>query len=104
MPIVGMEDCTVVGSDEESRRSLLDSGSSAPSSRTVVVADDDATTRILVRDALEQDGWVVEEAADGAAACDMVERLEPDVVVSGRRDAQAGRVRGLRTPPDHASL
>ena len=81
MPIVGMEDCTVVGSDEESRRSLLDSGSSAPSSRTVVVADDDATTRILVRDALEQDGWVVEEAADGAAACDMVERLEPDVVV-----------------------
>ena len=68
-------------SHDERTRSPLSSHGRVPSSRVAVVADDDATTRILVRDALEQDDWVVEEAADGAAACDLVERLEPDVVV-----------------------
>ena len=53
----------------------------ASTARTVLVADDDGTTRCLIRAALEQDGWTVEEAADGAAACASLERLQPDIVV-----------------------
>ena len=41
------------------------------SNRIAVVADDDATTRLLIRAALEEDGWTVEEAADGAVACEV---------------------------------
>ncbi len=49
--------------------------------RTVVVADDDATTRLLIRAALEQDGWTVEEAEDGARAYEAVERIQPNIVL-----------------------
>ena len=49
--------------------------------RTVVIADDHAPTRRLIRAALEPDGWTVEEAADGSDACDLVQRLQPDIVV-----------------------
>lgn len=58
--------------------SIADSSSS---NRLAVVADDDATTRLLIRAALEEDGWTVEEAADGVLACEAVERLHPDVVL-----------------------
>ena len=51
------------------------------SNRTVLVADDDATTRVLVGAALKQDGWIVEEAADGASTCEAVERTLPDIVL-----------------------
>ena len=51
------------------------------SNRTVVVADDDAPTRSLIRAALEPDGWTVEEAVDGAHACELTERLQPDIVL-----------------------
>ena len=53
----------------------------ASSTRTVLVADDDALTRVLIRAALESDGWTVEEAADGVRACESVERVQPDLVV-----------------------
>ena len=49
--------------------------------RTVVVANDDATTRLLIRAALEQDGWTVEEAEDGARAYEAVERIQPNIVL-----------------------
>ena len=51
------------------------------SKRTVLVADDDEPTRVLLRAALEPDGWTVEEAADGLEACESVERVQPDIVV-----------------------
>lgn len=51
------------------------------SSRTVLVADDDSPTRVLIRAALEPDGWTVEEAENGVQACETVERVEPDIVV-----------------------
>lgn len=47
----------------------------------MVVADDDAPTRSLIRAALEPDGWTVEEAVDGAHACELTERLQPDIVL-----------------------
>ena len=53
----------------------------ASSTPRVLVADDDASTRVLIRAALESDGWTVEEAADGVRACESVERVQPDVVV-----------------------
>ena len=53
----------------------------APADRTVVVADDDATTRLLIRAALEQDGWTVEEAEDGAQSYEAVKRLQPNIVL-----------------------
>ena len=55
--------------------------SNLSSNRTVVVADDDAPTRSLIRAALEPDGWTVEEAVDGAHACELTERLQPDIVL-----------------------
>ncbi|MDX6199414.1 MAG: hypothetical protein QOJ79_2565 [Actinomycetota bacterium] len=49
---------------------------------SVVVADDHAPTRMGVRSALEQDGFVVAaEAASGPAAIEAVQRLAPDVVL-----------------------
>ena len=47
----------------------------------VLVVDDDATLRRIIRGALEKDGWAVEEAEDGADACEAAERLQPGVVL-----------------------
>jgi len=47
----------------------------------VLVVDDDAMARLLERAALEQVGFRVEEADDGAAAVSAFERLRPDVVL-----------------------
>ena len=59
----------------------METNSAGSSHRTVVVADDDAPTRVLIRAALEPDGWTVVEASDGVEACESVERLRPDLVV-----------------------
>ncbi|MDX1658779.1 MAG: response regulator [Nitriliruptorales bacterium] len=50
---------------------------------TVVVVDDEPDVRFLVRRLLDRrDGWeLVGEAADGAEAADVVEELQPDVVL-----------------------
>ena len=51
------------------------------SNRTVLVADDDAATRGLIRAALEPDGWTVAEVVDGLHACEVTERIQPDIVL-----------------------
>jgi DNA-binding NarL/FixJ family response regulator len=49
---------------------------------SVVVADDHAPTRMGVRSALEQDGFVVTaEVASGSAAVEAVKQLAPDVLL-----------------------
>jgi DNA-binding NarL/FixJ family response regulator len=51
-------------------------------SLSVVVADDHAPTRMGVRSALEQDGFVVAaEVSTGPAAVEAVQRLSPDVLL-----------------------
>ena len=60
---------------------LSTSADSASSNRTVLVADDDAATRGLIRAALEPDGWTVEEAVDGVHACEVLERVQPEIVL-----------------------
>lgn len=48
----------------------------------VLVVDDHAGFRATVRRVLEADGWsVVGEAADGASAIAVAQRLDPDVVL-----------------------
>lgn len=47
----------------------------------ILVVDDDVAVRGLVRDVLECEGHVVEEAADGFAAMRAVESARPDCVV-----------------------
>ena len=56
-------------------------GAGPSETRSVLVTDDDGATRFLIRAALEQDGWVVEEAADGSQACASLDRVRPDLVL-----------------------
>jgi diguanylate cyclase (GGDEF)-like protein len=47
----------------------------------VLVVDDDRSTRSALRYALQRSGFAVEEAADGARALAMIERIVPDVIL-----------------------
>lgn len=47
----------------------------------VLIVDDEITQRLLVREALEQAGFDVEEASDGKAALTAFHRLLPDLVL-----------------------
>lgn len=47
----------------------------------ILVVDDEKLTRLLERSALEQAGFVVEEAQNGAMALSAFERLKPDAVL-----------------------
>jgi len=50
-------------------------------SGTILVIDDDADIRDIVRIALMQAGFQVQEAADGKSGLDEIDRLKPDLVV-----------------------
>ncbi len=47
----------------------------------VLSVDDDVSLRLLVRNALEQEGFAVEEAENGRDALDVFEQTQPDVVL-----------------------
>jgi two-component system, cell cycle sensor histidine kinase PleC len=47
----------------------------------ILVVDDGMTIRLLVREALEQAGFLVEEAEDGRQALTMFQQLTPDLVL-----------------------
>ncbi len=47
----------------------------------ILIADDDKTTRIWLRHAMEQEGYQVVEAIDGAACLTAFSTLKPDVVL-----------------------
>jgi len=48
---------------------------------TVLLVEDEATLRRVMRDLLEQEGYLVYEAGDGAEALEAVDRFAPDVVL-----------------------
>ena len=50
-------------------------------SPSVLVVDDDKTMRLLMRESLEKDGFIVEEAADGYQAVATFMRMHPDIVL-----------------------
>ncbi|MGE0826662.1 MAG: ATP-binding protein [Candidatus Binatia bacterium] len=47
----------------------------------ILVVDDGITIRLLVREALEQADFIVEEASDGREALSVFERIKPDLVL-----------------------
>jgi DNA-binding response OmpR family regulator len=47
----------------------------------VLVVEDEGDIRELIRYNLAQEGFAVEEAADGAEALDRIERRKPDLLV-----------------------
>ena len=68
----------------------------------ILVVDDDETIRTLLRLALEADGYLVLEAADGAAALDIVRRTAPGAILVDSRMAGmdgAAFVRAYRALP-----
>jgi CheY-like chemotaxis protein/energy-coupling factor transporter ATP-binding protein EcfA2 len=52
-----------------------------PRQTRVLVVDEDASARRELRGALESAGFIVNEAADGEAALEYVERLKPDMIL-----------------------
>lgn len=50
--------------------------------RAVLVVDDSDSIRLLLRLLLEQEGWSVSEAADGAAALAVLDSCRVDAIVS----------------------
>ncbi|MBF0126703.1 MAG: response regulator [Magnetococcales bacterium] len=48
----------------------------------VLIVDDDLLQRLPMREALEQDGFRVEEAENGKQALEMIETRRPDLVIS----------------------
>ena len=83
-------DSVIAGNDCPTRKKA----DMAKTNRTALVADDDAEMRLVVRTALEQDGWSVEEAGDGKQACSIAEQLQPDIVLL---DVAMPELNGLET-------
>ncbi len=52
-----------------------------PTRGSVLIIDDDAWMRSVIAEFLLDEGYVVDEAADGATGLHMAEALEPDVVL-----------------------
>jgi CheY-like chemotaxis protein len=69
--------------------------------RKVLLVDDEDSLRRVMKDLLEREGYVVEEARDGVQALDQVDRMGPDVIVLdlNLRQRSAGlRARRRRFP------
>ncbi|MBV8580484.1 MAG: EAL domain-containing protein [Candidatus Eremiobacteraeota bacterium] len=49
--------------------------------QTVLVVDDDAVIRLLAREALEPEGFTIEEAIDGVTALATARRIVPDLIL-----------------------
>jgi len=71
---------------------MSDAGPELRRARRVLVVDDDPAMRMLVREALEPEGHVVEEAADGEAAVTRFAHRAPDLVLL---DVQMPRLDGF---------
>jgi PAS domain S-box-containing protein len=67
--------------DRERLTAVLGRISKKRGSRLALVVDDIADNRELLRNALEADGWTVEEAANGLEALERVEQRRPDTIL-----------------------
>ncbi len=52
-----------------------------PAARRVLLVEDEESLRRVMKDLLEREGFVVNEAVDGVVALDEIDRLAPDLVV-----------------------
>ena len=73
---------------------MFDTNDTSQLRKTALVADDDEGLRLLVRLALEDDGWVVEEAEDGASAVLIAETFRPDIILL---DVEMPKLDGFET-------
>lgn len=56
-------------------------GSESTGGAVVLIADDDGAMRVLLRETLEQAGFNVKEADNGASAVDMFAKVRPEIVL-----------------------
>jgi diguanylate cyclase (GGDEF)-like protein len=64
--------------DERTQSPAAGSGEPAP---LILIVDDDPVVRSLMRDSLEDGGFVVAEAEDGGRACEFCERQVPSLLI-----------------------
>jgi CheY-like chemotaxis protein len=74
--------------------------------RTVLIADDESSMRLLVHATIESDDYTVVEAADGAQAWAMIQKLKPslvllDVQMPGRSGLEV--LRSVKADPNLAT-
>ncbi len=50
-------------------------------SSVILVVDDDITIRFMVKESLEQQGFIVEEAENGKQAIEQAQQLKPDIIL-----------------------
>lgn len=68
-----------------------ESGDRPPDGLTVLLVDDEEDVRDALRLILQQNGMVVTTAASAREAFEILERLQPDILLSGRGHARRGR-------------
>lgn len=54
----------------------------SPPQRTVLLVDDNEEFRIVATLALENAGYLVQQAADGLSALDLLQQTRPDLIIS----------------------
>ena len=72
---------SVPASGASAHRSPDPAGEIAPGKHIVLIIDDERTQRIILREALEQDGYAVAEAENGLAGLEEFDRVRPDIVL-----------------------
>ncbi len=78
---LGAVECLTKPVDRERLRELARQLAGQAAGRLALVVDDDPGIRALFHRALEDDGWVVAEAPDGARALALVQEHRPDLVL-----------------------
>jgi two-component system response regulator AtoC len=63
--------------------------------KTILVADDDAAIRSLLRQVLQEDGYLVHEAATGVEVVDKVREEDPDLVIMDVRMPELDGIEAL---------
>ncbi len=65
-------------------------------SRTVLVVDDAAFMRMMIRDILSEEGYVIHEAVNGRDAVEKYDELRPDLVTMDITMPEMGGIDALR--------
>jgi PAS domain S-box-containing protein len=78
---LGAVECLTKPVDRDQLRQLAVQYAVESGSGRALVVDDDEGIRSLFQRSLEEDGWIVDEAENGAVALDLAEKNRPDLVL-----------------------
>ncbi|MBD3852838.1 MAG: response regulator, partial [Acidobacteria bacterium] len=78
---LGAVECLTKPVDRDQLRQLAIQYASPSGGGRALVVDDDEGIRSLFQRALAEDGWIVDEAENGAIALDLVAKNQPDLVL-----------------------